>query len=699
MVAARPLLEQFETVDPKARQPAAGGQIDLDGTGTCGEKHGKSLARRSVRRATRASALLSDPTATTAGVATVDAVQADSWGVSFGYTDGSETFHPADDEVRRAIHRAMGAPDDGSSGPAPSTAVEVLLPGESFLARTETEIRHENGSTLTLTSGAEVDHASLGLGYHTATPTGGGKAKRLIVSPGSCHVATDLHTWGWAVQLYATRSTGSWGFGDFRDLRQLNEWSARHGSSMVLINPLHAPSPVASPQPSPYFPTSRIAKSPLHLCVEEVPGWEHADDDLRVLAATARELNNDRRIDRDMVYAAKIRALTKLWTEFGTAGNELQQSFARFATERSAALLPIATFFALVELHGGDWRDWPHALRDSGSSEVAAFAKENDRVRFHLWVQWLLDSQLRDAARVGLGRFDVMTDLAIGCDRAGADAWVNPSAFCLDMSVGAPPDDFNQLGQNWGLPPFHPWGLRELAYEPFVQTVRAALSGAGALRMDHVMGLFRLYWIPDGSSPSAGCYVYLPFRDLLAIVALESHRAGAYVVGEDLGTVEPYVREELAKAKIFGYQLLQFETGPAEGLRPDVLAAFTTHDLPTIPGIWTGSDIQAQTDLHLAPNVAGVEAIRSSIAERAGVDESDPSVDIDDVVLGVYRDLAHAPCAILNATLDDALGVEERPNMPGTIDEWPNWRIALPVPLEAILADPRVAAIAEALTR
>ena len=632
-------------------------------------------------------------------LATVDPVQADSWGVSFGYSNGDETFHPADAEVRRAIHRAMGAPEDGSGGPAPSAAVEVILPGESFRAPSETEIRHENGSTLTLPAGAAIEHAALGLGYHTAAQIGGGDPKRLIVSPGSCHVDPDLRTWGWAVQLYATRSTDSWGFGDFRDLRRLNEWSARHGSSMVLINPLHAPSPVATPQPSPYFPTSRIAKSPLHLCIEEVPGWEHADHELRALAATARALNNDRRIDRDKVYAAKISALSKLWGEFATASDELRQSFDYFLAERSAALMPIATFFALVEQHGGDWRDWPSELRNSASHDVATFTRGNDRVRFHLWVQWLLESQLRTSGQVGNGRFDVMTDLAIGCDRAGADAWVNPSAFCLDMSVGAPPDDFNQLGQNWGLPPFHPWGLRDLAYEPFVQTVRAALSGAGALRMDHVMGLFRLYWIPDGSSPSDGCYVYLPFRDLLAIVALESHRAGAYVVGEDLGTVEPYVREELARAKVFGYQLLQFETGPADGLRPDVLAAFTTHDLPTIPGIWTGSDLRAQTDLHLAPNVAGVEAIRSAIAERARVDAVDPTVEIDDVVLGVYRDLARAPCALLNATLDDALGVEERPNMPGTIDEWPNWRIALPVALEAILADPRVEAIADALTR
>jgi 4-alpha-glucanotransferase len=626
-------------------------------------------------------------------------VQADSWGVSFGYTDADGREHRADPVMRAAIHQAMGAPKDGSGGPGESAAVRIIYPNESFTATAPREITREDGSSLRVDAGTAVSWDELTAGYHRAVEPSTGASTSLIVTPGRCHVDPTLKAWGWAVQLYAMRSTDSWGFGDFRDLRRLNEWSVGHGSSMVLINPLHAPSPVASPQPSPYFPTSRIAKSPLHLCIEEVPGWERADPSLRATAALARSLNNDRRIDRDKVYAAKIEALTALWSNFPDAGADLQESFEAFMASRGNALHPIATFFALVEMHGGDWRAWPSALRDSKSNDVASFAANNDRVRFHLWVQWLCDRQLADAGRVGTARFDVMTDLAIGCDRAGADAWVTPEAFCLNMSVGAPPDTFNQLGQNWGLPPFNPWKLREIGYEPFIQTVRAAMTGAGALRMDHVMGLFRLYWIPEGATAQQGCYVYLPFRDLLGIVALESARSGAYVVGEDLGTVEPYVREELSAARIYGYQLLQFETVPATELRADVVAAVTTHDLPTIPGLWSGSDTQAQLDLHLAPNVDRVAAVRSSVAARAGVEPNDPSVNVDDVVLGVYRDLATAPCAVLNATLDDALGIEERPNMPGTIDEWPNWRIALPVPLEAILADPRVAAVADALRR
>ncbi len=626
-------------------------------------------------------------------------MQADSWGVSFGYSDAGGVEHLADPEVRVAIHRAMGAPEDGTGDPGPSPAVQVLLPDDSFASSSNAEITREDGSVVHVRAGTSLSWDELMPGYHRAVDDTTGTVTSLIVTPGRCHVDPSLRSWGWAVQLYAMRSSDSWGFGDFRDLRRLNEWSAGHGSSMVLINPLHAPSPVASPQPSPYFPTSRIAKSPLHLCIEEVPGWERADPSLRATAALAKSLNNDRRIDRDKVYAAKIFALTELWTNFVDADAGLHESFATFLEMRGSALHPIATFFALVEMHGGDWRTWPSALRDSKSSDVASFATNNDRIRFHLWVQWLCDRQLADSGRVGNDRFDVMTDLAIGVDRAGADAWVNPGAFCLDVSVGAPPDTFNQLGQNWGLPPFNPWKLREIGYEPFIQTVRAAMTGAGALRMDHVMGLFRLYWIPEGATAQQGCYVYLPFRDLLGIVALESVRAGSYVVGEDLGTVEPYVREELSKARIYGYQLLQFETVPAKEFRADVLAAVTTHDLPTIPGLWSGADLRAQLDLHLAPNVDGITAVRSSVAARAGVDPADPSVSVNDVVLGIYRDLATAPCAVLNATLDDALGVEERPNMPGTVDEWPNWRRALPLPLEAILADPRVAAVADALRR
>ena len=626
-------------------------------------------------------------------------MQADSWGVSFGYTDAAGIEHPADPEVRATIHRAMGAPDDGSGDPGASPAVLVLSPHEWFAPANDSEVTREDGTIVGVSRGSTLTWDELTPGYHRAVDDATGSATSLIVTPGRCHVDPTLNAWGWAVQLYAMRSTDSWGFGDFRDLRRLNEWSVAHGSSMVLINPLHAPSPLASPQPSPYFPTSRIAKSPLHLCIEEVPGWERADPSMRATAALARSLNNDRRIDRDRVYAAKSVALTELWTNFVDADSALRDSFAAFLAARGAALHPIATFFALVEMHGGDWRTWPSALRDSKSADVASFAANNDRIRFHLWVQWLCDRQLADAAPLGADRFDVMTDLAIGVDRAGADAWVNPGAFCLDMSVGAPPDTFNQLGQNWGLPPFNPWNLRDIAYEPFIQTVRAAMTGAGALRIDHVMGLFRLYWIPEGATAQQGCYVYLPFRDLLGIVALESVRAGSYVVGEDLGTVEPYVREELSRARIYGYQLLQFETDPATNLRADVLAAVTTHDLPTIPGLWSGSDTKAQLDLCLAPNLDAIEVVRGSIAARAGVDPGDPSVTVDDVVLGVYRDLATAPCAVLNATLDDALGVEERPNMPGTVDEWPNWRIALPMPLEAILADPRVAAVADALRR
>jgi 4-alpha-glucanotransferase len=248
------------------------------------------------------------------------------------------------------------------------------------------------------------------------------------------------------------------------------------------------------------------------------------------------------------------------------------------------------------------------------------------------------------------------------------------------MSVGAPPDEYNRDGQDWGLPPFDPWKLRDAAYEPFVQTVRAGFRHAGGLRFDHVMGLFRLYWIPTGESPRAGTYVRYPYRDLLDILALESVRAGAYVVGEDLGTVEDYMRDELAARDVLSYRLLWFESSPPRSYPRKALAAVTTHDLPTVAGLWSGKE----------PAMADV---RSRVQEWTGLADDAP---VTEVVQSVYSLLAEAPSMIVTATLEDALGVEERPNYPGTVNDT-NWSLALPVPLEDIETDPRVLEVAARL--
>jgi 4-alpha-glucanotransferase len=636
-------------------------------------------------------------------------MSADAWGVSHGYADGAGTWIPASNEVRNVVRTAMGAPNDSNdpTGPTETRAVIVVTPARPFTAPVSGTLHFEQGGSVALSVGAALP-PDTPLGYHSFTPSGAGDHRRVsvIVSPGTCVLPNNLHTWGWAVQLYAMRSQNSWGIGDFADLRTLTSWSGKRGAGMVLVNPLHAPSPVISQQPSPYFPSSRVYRNPLYLAVEELGGFADIAATVEPELTRAKGLNSDRRIDRDEVFRSKYAVLNLLWHRWNERPSPEHRKFAEYKRAEGQALIDYATFSTYVEAHPSSWFDWPENMKRPNASGVSAYREANaDRVEFHSWVQWLVDEQLSTATS-GIA---LMTDLAIGVDRGGADGWMWQDTFALGMSVGAPPDAFNTQGQNWGLPPFDPWKLRDHAYEPFIRTVRSAFRHAGALRMDHVMGLFRLYWIPLGSSAKDGCYVYLPFADLLAIVALESSRAGAYVVGEDLGTIEPYVREELSKFAILSYRLSQFEPGPASEFPVRALAAVTTHDLTTIAGAWTGSDLNDQASIGVSPNVEGMKAVRTDLARRAGFNniaelgetpsEANDDPSIDEVVFGVYRDLATSPSMLLTATLDDALGVLERPNMPGTIDEWPNWRIALPVSLETALNDPRVEAIATLLNR
>ena len=279
--------------------------------------------------------------------------------------------------------------------------------------------------------------------------------------------------------------------------------------------------------------------------------------------------------------------------------------------------------------------------------------------------------------------------------RAGADAWTWQDVLAAGVSVGAPPDMYNTQGQDWGLPPWVPRRLRAANYEPFVQTIRALLRHAGGLRIDHVMGLFRLYWIPHGMSPVDGTYVDYPAEDLLNIVALESHRAGAFIVGEDLGTIGKNVRQMLAAAGILSNRLLWFESHPTSEYPELALAAVTTHDLPTIAGLWTGSDLAAQEALGLRPNAEATAEIRDRLREMAALDDSAQSTD---VVRATYELLAEAPSALVTATLEDAAATDKRPNMPATTYQWPNWCIPLPAPLETLIEAPLPRGIAAALS-
>jgi len=594
---------------------------------------------------------------------------------SFKDALGNVREAPADTVA--AIESAMGTPP-----PNVETAVMVVRHGQEGALPARAELELEDG---TLLGADERLPADLPLGYHTLRFADANQVTKLIVTPGICHLPKNLSVWGWSTQLYATRSSRSWGMGDLADLRQLGRWSSRDlGAKILLVNPLQATLPIVPQERSPYFPSSRQFLNPLYLRIEEISGAAATDSDLETLAAAGEELNRERQIDPDAVFKLKKDALGKLWTGFsGDSG------FDGFCRKKGEALTLFATFCALAEHHGSGWHKRPEDYRNPRSPAVARFAEHHaNRVDFFRWLQWLLDEQLRRAA----AEIPLMQDLPIGVDPDGADAWAWQDVFAGTVAVGSPPDEFNTQGQNWGLPPFVPWKLRAAGYEPFIQTVRGALRHAGGLRIDHVMGLFRLYWIPKGIDPSNGAYVRYREDELLGILALESERAKAYVVGEDLGTVEASAREKLAAARVLSYRLLWFEKNHPRKYPKGALAAVTTHDLPTVRGLWTGSDLNTQKRFGLEPNEKGTVEIRDRLRSTTGLSEDAP---VDEVIRRAYRLLAEAPCAIVSATLDDALAVDERPNWPGAAEH--SWSLALPQSLEELQSNPLAWDIAEAL--
>jgi 4-alpha-glucanotransferase len=603
-----------------------------------------------------------------------------AWGVDTGYWDAVGQWKEPPGETLEAVARSMGVT---AGGPPPGPPLWFVRAGHGEWLRSPADLVLEDGTTR---RGVDALPPDLPPGYHQLVPLDGGPTTRLVISPGRCHLPPDLRTWGWAVQLYGARSAASWGHGDLADLRTIAGWAAGQGAGTLALNPLHAPGPALPQQPSPYYPSSRQWRSPLYLRVEEVPGAATVGADLEALAAAGRALNAGARIDRDAVWDLKRRALEAC---FAVAGDD--PDFEAWRTDQGEALTRFATWCTLAEEHGNGWQSWPEELRRPDGPAVAAVAARSaDRLRFHAWLQWLLDAQVADAFAV----LPPINDLAVGFDPGGADGWAFQDVLALDMRVGAPPDEFNTRGQDWGLPPFDPWKLRAACYEPLVATLRSALRHAGGLRVDHVMGLFRLFWIPEGGSPADGTYVRYDARELLDILALESHRARAYVVGEDLGTVEDEVRRDLAERQVLSYRLLWFEPTATRDFPEQALAAVTTHDLPTIAGMWSGTDVEDQRSIGMSPNVDGEAEVRDRLRRAAGVPDDAP---VDEVVLRAHEALAEAPSQVLVATLEDAAGVATRPNMPGTVDEWPNWSIPLPVPLEELVDSPQAAAIAKAL--
>jgi 4-alpha-glucanotransferase len=560
----------------------------------------------------------------------------------------------------------------------------VVRPGDP-LGLGDATVTCEDGSTREVGDELPDDFP---LGYHRVRDAAG-RDRRLIVSPGRCFVPEEQR-WGWTVQLYAARSRAGWGIGDLADLRLLRQWTERLGGGFLLVNPLHAVAPTVPMEPSPYLPATRRFRNPVYLRVEDVPGFDPTD-----LAGDAdrehrlAELRSSTSVDRDAAWSLKREVLRGVFDRtrpHDAAGPG--SGFLSWRAEGGRALEQWAVWCALADAHGPDWRSWPADLHDPDGPAVARFADAHaDDVSFHAWLQWLLDRQLREAT----GALTVLQDLPIGVAGGGADAWAWQDVLATGVSVGAPPDMLNSTGQDWGSPPLVPWRLREAEYEPFVQTVRATIAGAGGLRIDHVMGLFRLWWIPEDAGPTEGAYVRYPAEDLLDIVALESHRAGAVVVGEDLGTVEPGVREALRERGILSYKVLWFEDEPPEDWPVGALGAVTTHDLPTVAGLWTGSDVDDQLAATTMTR-EDVEAGREELLGRLCRDGLEDDATPVEAVTAAYRQLARAPSLLLSVALEDAVAEERRPNVPGSTER-DNWSIPLPVPLEDLVSGPLPAAI------
>ncbi len=545
----------------------------------------------------------------------------DEWGITEGYHDVGGRWHPTDPEVRDRIRASMGEPRSGRP-------LWFVLHGSRHALWNRCDLLLEDGSRR---DGLDELPPDLPIGYHDLCPHDGSVPTRLIVHPSRC---PDLPCgWGVAAQVYALWGDRSWGIGDLRDLHDLAERVVAAGGSAVLVSPLHQPAPTLPQEPSPYYPSSRRAWNPMLLAID-APVPE------RLRCAP------DQLIDRDDVWIAKRSVLE-----------------ARFdaVDDGSIAPGPVAAWNAHCDVLQADWTTWPDDL-----ATLEQDPEWQRRARFHEWLQHEVADQLAAVATTGVA---VIGDLAVGFCPNGADAHAFRDQLALDMRIGAPPDRFNTAGQEWGLPPFVPWRLREALYEPFVETVRAALRGVQGLRIDHVMGLFRQYWVPAGGSATAGAYVRFPAEELLAVICLEATRAGAFVVGEDLGTVEQSVRDVLAEHGIAGTKVLWFESDAPDAWPEAALATVTTHDLPTAAGVWTRGRTGDPGDDEVFERLLAVAPHATTAAEA----------------VAAANDALKASSARLRLlTTDDLALAEHQPNVPGLNDE-PNWRRRLPVPVAELL--------------
>lgn len=536
----------------------------------------------------------------------------------------------------------------------------------------------------------------------------------------------EQRVWGFSTQLYSLRSLRNWGIGDFADLAVLAERTAKLGADFIGISPLHALFTADPSRISPYAPSSRNFLNPMYIAPDLLPGFDTIPSRAELLAELP-QLRASTLIDYPAVYRVKLKALTELFAHFTRhADDHARQAFANFRLQQGESLANFALYEALSEYFvakGGyvSWSSWPEDFRNLKSQAVRDFARaQQKRIEFHTWLQWIADNQLAAAQararRAGM-RIGLYLDLAIGVSPDGSSAWCGGHATAREARIGAPPDVICPNGQNWGLIPFSPLGLSQQRFDPFRSLLRANMRHAGALRLDHAMGLKRLHWIAEGSDATEGAYVRYPFRQMLEMVADESWVARCLVIGEDLGTLPPGFSDIIVRAGLLSYQVLYFsrweeQFQPPYAYRREALVCASTHDLPTLKGWWKGNDIlwrfrvgastykeaTAQTQKRSHERRALLQALNEAGLIEGDLDARAEECELaPDIVIAIHRFLAWTPCRMLSVQLEDALGAEEQPNLPGTVAEHPNWRRKIPLAIESLGEQPLFRELAAAV--
>jgi 4-alpha-glucanotransferase len=663
------------------------------------------------------------------------------------YVDQTGETRSAHDETRRALLAALGFDADDEAAAqrtldaldehAQREVIDPVFVGRVFDERTHVletrghdgpwrlEIDLDDGEHVIETGetlGERLRLPRLPIGYHRLRLSchEGGRTKEArqlrIVSPEHCVPPADLlggdRAFGLTVNLYTVRSKSNWGVGDFTDLAVLANWAGEVGADFIGVNPLHALLNRGH-DVSPYSPVTRLFRNPIYIDVMQVPELAHAPELRDRIASPEFRAELDALRDSDdvryeQVMAVKGLVLTALHRVFldraSQRPNPRAELYERFVEESDPALTRFATWITIAEREGSDWRNWPAELRDPDSEAVRRYAEEHhSRVEYHRWLQYEADRQLAQAATVARSagmRIGLYQDLAIGSSLCGADTWAYPELFVRTVSLGAPPDPYALMGQNWGLPPIDPHALRRVGYDYFVQLLRNALRHAGALRIDHILGFFRQFWIPEGMRGEQGAYLRAPTEELFGILALESVRHSAVIVGEDLGTVPPGVPPVLERWQVLSSRVMFFERGENGSFRPPdeypalALATADTHDMAPIAGFWSGRDIDIRVAVGLLDEDSADDARqwreheRGKLHERLvaeGVLHADGDYTPGELRAAVHALICRSPSVLVGLALDDLSGETEPVNVPGVgPDRFASWTRKMREPIEVI---------------